>query len=67
MGIFTTGRRVQPRRFSYEPRYYKPEKDENLKRRMRIHSAARSKRRSSSMIQLAVILVIVVYLYTVLT
>ena len=29
------GRRVRPRKFSYEPRFYDPTKDDRLKRRMR--------------------------------
>lgn len=60
------GRRAQPRRFAYEPRYYNPEKDESLKRRMRIKSAARSKRRGSSFIYLVALLVMAIYVYNLL-
>lgn len=66
MGIFMPGRRATPRRFSYEPRYYNPDKDDNLKRRMRIQSASRSKRRNPSIIYMITLLVVAFYLYTVL-
>lgn len=66
MGLFTPGRRSQPRRFSYEPRYYNPDHDDSIKRRMRIQSAARSKRRSSGFLQLVILLVLAVYFYNLL-
>ena len=66
MGIFTPGRRAQPRRFSYEPRYYKPEKDESIKRRMRVKSASRSNRRKPNVIRIAILLVFALYIYYVL-
>lgn len=44
MGLFTPSKRARHRRFSYEPRFYNPEKEERLKRRMRIKSKV--KRRS---------------------
>ena len=66
MGLFTPGRRAQPRRFNYEPRYYNPEKDESLKRRMRIKSAAHSKRRGSNYIFLIALLVMAIYVYNLL-
>ena len=43
MGLFTPGRRAKHRKFSYEPRFYNPEKEEKLKRRMRIQSKVRRK------------------------
>ena len=66
MGLFMPGRRAQPRRFTYEPRYYNPDKDDSIKRRMRIQSAARSKRRSSNVIYLVTLLVLALYLYNLL-
>lgn len=36
----------KPRYFSYEPRYYDPKREENIKNRMRIKSHSRAKRRS---------------------
>lgn len=66
MGLLSFGRRAQPRRFAYQPRYYDPSRDDNLKRRMHIQSAARSKRKSPGIIRLALILAMALYLYIVL-
>lgn len=46
MSIFLPRARAKHRRFSYEPRYYDPKKDEDLRRRMRIKSLSRRKRRN---------------------
>ena len=56
MSIFPPGSRAKHRRFSYEPRFYDPKKDEDLKRRMRIKSLSRRKRRSPAGIILFVLL-----------
>lgn len=50
------GSRSKHRRFSYEPRFYDPKKDEDLRRRMRIKSLSRRKRRNPAGILLFVIL-----------
>ena len=63
MGIFIPSRRSKPRRFSYEPRYYDPTKDESLKRRMRIHSRARRRRSPLGLIYFAVLLFFAIYIY----
>lgn len=63
MGLFMPGRRAQPRRFDYEPRYYNPHKDESIKRRMRIQGHARARRRTSSFITLVVLLAMALYIY----
>jgi hypothetical protein len=47
MGIFRPGSRKKNKSFSYEPRFYDPDKDDDLKRRMR--SKRRSSRRRSPM------------------
>lgn len=63
MGIFIKTPR-QPRRFSYEPRYYDPKRDEDLKNRMRIKSLSRAKRRSPlGIIMFLLLLMITIYLY----
>lgn len=67
MGLFVPGRRAQPRRFSYEPRYYNPEKDESIKRRMRIHGRARQRRRTGGLIYLVALLAFAIYLYNLLS
>ena len=64
MGIFTPGARAKHRRFSYEPRYYDPKKDEDLRRRMRIKSLSRRKRRNPAGILLfAILLAMAVFIY----
>ena len=56
MGVFMPGSRAKNRRFSYEPRFYDPRKDQDLKRRMRIKSLSRRKRRNPAGILLFIIL-----------
>ncbi|MDX1420143.1 MAG: hypothetical protein R3181_09260 [Rubricoccaceae bacterium] len=57
-------RRAQPRRFSYEPRFYDPKKDERLKRRMRVErNRARPKTKQPHFIAVGLGLVAALYLY----
>lgn len=64
MGIFSTRRRSKPRRFDYEPRYYNPERDEGIKRRMRVKGRSRHKRRSKlDMLYLLILLLFAVFIY----
>ncbi|BBM69161.1 hypothetical protein [Rhodothermus marinus] len=64
MGIFLPGRKVTPRRFSYEPRYYNPEREERLRRRLRIERRALSKRRNPfSLIYFIILLLMALYVY----
>lgn len=44
MSFFLPGKRPQPRRFAYEPRFYDPSKDTAL--RNRVHFSRRSERRA---------------------
>ena len=63
MGLFTPGKRAKHRKFSYEPRYYNPEKEERLKRRMRIKSKVRRGRPAGLVVFLALgMLAIWIYL-----
>lgn len=65
MGMFVPGRRSRPRRFEYEPRYYNPKKDENLRRRLRVQSKTRSGRRSpTGVIYFVILLAMAIYIYT---
>jgi hypothetical protein len=64
MALFMPGRRKAPRKFSYEPRYYNPKKEEDLKRRMRIQSRVRKRRNPASLIVLVVILIFALYVYS---
>lgn len=64
MGIFLPGRKVTPRRFAYEPRYYNPEREERLRRRLHIERRALSKRRNPlSLIYLIILLLMALYVY----
>ena len=63
MGLFTPGPRVRNRQFNYEPRFYDPQKDENIRRRMRIQSKVhRTSRRPISVLVLIVLLSMAVWL-----
>jgi hypothetical protein len=64
MGIFVPSKRTQNRRFSYEPRYYDPFKDESVKRRMRVRSRARKSRGPAVAVYLALLLILALYIYT---
>ena len=63
MGLFIQNRRAKPRRFSYEPRFYDPKKDENLKRRMRIGSRARRRRSPLGLLYFVGLLLFALYIY----
>jgi len=69
MGIFVpTTKRVKNRRFSYEPRFYNPEKEESLKRRMRIKTLSKTRRRNpTGLIFFALLLAMAIYAYIQLT
>lgn len=56
------GRRKKPKKFSYEPRYYDPEEDERLKRRMRMKKGSR-RGKTPHFLWLAGLLALGVYLY----
>ena len=57
-------RRVQPRRFQYDPRFYNPEKDDRLKRRMRVErTRARPKTKQPQFIAVGLALLLALYLY----
>lgn len=64
MGLFAPGKGSRHRRYSYEPRYYNPEKEERLKRRMRIESKARRRKSPAGLIYFAMLLAFAVYVYT---
>jgi len=64
MGLLGPNRGSGHRRYSYEPRYYNPEKEERLKRRMRIESKARRRKSPAGLIYFAIILGLAVYVYT---
>lgn len=64
MSIFLPRARAKHRRFSYEPRYYDPKKDEDLRRRIRVKSLSRRKRRNPAGLVIFVILfALAVFIY----
>ncbi len=64
MGLLVP-KRSKPKRFSYEPRYYDPTKEDNLRKRMRIQRKALSKRRGrfTGLLYLAGLLLFAFYIY----
>ena len=59
------GKKKKPRKFDYEPRFYDPSKEEDIKRRMRI--GRRSRRRNpTSLLYLLGLLIFTLYIYSVL-
>lgn len=67
MGIFVRKPR-KPRNFKYEPRYYDPSKDDNLRRRMRVKRMSRSKRRNkfTNLLYFGGLLLFALYIYNLL-
>ena len=63
MGIFIQSRKSRPRRFDYEPRYYNPERDNKVKKRMRIQSRVRRRRSPAGIIYFALLLAMAVWIY----
>ncbi len=64
MSIFLPRARAKHRRFSYEPRYYDPKKDEDLRRRIRVKSLSRRKRRNpAGIIIFAILFALALFIY----
>lgn len=68
MGLFTPGSRRKPRAFDYEPRFYKPDEDEEVQRREKIQQRMRIKSKTrrgkaTSLLYLAALLAFTIYLY----
>ncbi len=64
MGIFVPGKRRQNKRFSYEPRYYDPRKEQSIRRRMRIRSRAHKRRSPAGAVYFAILLILALYIYS---
>ncbi|MEM1270428.1 MAG: hypothetical protein AAF752_15435 [Bacteroidota bacterium] len=59
-------RKIRNRKFHYEPRFYDPKREEDLKNRMRIKRTSYSKRRSTRLtvfISMGILLLIAFYIY----
>jgi hypothetical protein len=52
MGLFTPSKSRKPKRFDYEPRFYNPDKEEDLKRRMRVKRRKNRQRSPLSLLYL---------------
>ena len=63
MDLFSPGKRVRPRRFSYEPRFYAPEKDERLKRQIRISRSSPRKRAPTRLLFFIILLALILFVY----
>ena len=62
--MFFPRRHRENRRFSYEPRYYNPTHDENIKQRLRIKSSTYSGRQSPKrLLIILALLIMAVYLF----
>ena len=62
--MFFPRRRAEIKRFSYEPRYYDPTHEENLKQRLRIKSSAYTRRQSPARLLLILaLLVMALYIF----
>lgn len=62
MGLFMPNKRATYRKFSYEPRFWDPAKEEKIKRRIRLGRSTERKR-PKGVIYFTVLLIIVLYLY----
>lgn len=56
MGLFIPSKRATHRKFSYEPRFYDPEKEEKLKRRIRIKSKTQRRHPAKSVFWMALVM-----------
>ncbi len=62
MGLFMPRSR-RPRKFDYEPRFYDPEKEDKLRRRMHVRRGAASKRRNpTKLLYFAALLFMVMFI-----
>lgn len=64
MGLFSPSKRAKHKSFSYEPRFYDPKKDEDMRRRLRVKRTSRHRRRDkSSLLYLLLLLGFAAYIY----
>ena len=63
MGLFIQGKNKGNRRFSYEPRFYDPEKEERLRRRIRVKRVTGRRRDPLGLIIFGVLAGMVLYIY----
>lgn len=63
MGLFLPNKKARINKFSYEPRYYNPEKEERLKRRMRFKGRSRKRRSATGILYFGMLFAMVLYIY----
>ena len=63
MGLFRPGKNSRHRKFSYEPRYYNPDKEERLKRRMRFQSRTSRRRSPAGLLYFGMLFAMALYIY----
>ena len=63
MGLFVPSKKVGNRHFSYEPRFYNPDKEDQLRRRMRIMSKVRRRRNPLGLVIFSILFNMVLYIY----
>ena len=63
MGLFNQGKTANNRRFSYEPRFYNPERDDRIKRKIRVKRLVRKRRDPLGLIIFGILFAMVVYIY----
>lgn len=62
MALFSHRRR-KPKKFGYEPRFYNPDKDDKIKRRMRVKRKKSRRRSPISLLYLLGLLALAIFIY----
>jgi len=63
MSLFRPSKRKKPNKFGYEPRFYNPDKDEDIKRRMRVKRRRKRRRSPMSLLYFLGLLLFALYIY----
>lgn len=63
MALFMPTRRAQHKRFDYEPRYYNPKREQDIKHRMQVQRRSRSRKNPAGLIYAAILLIGAIYVY----
>ncbi len=64
MGLFIPNKRATHRRFDYEPRFYDPKREQDIKHRMRVGGKARRRPGPAKAVYIAVLLLLALFIYT---
>lgn len=63
MGLFLPNKKARIKKFTYEPRYYNPEKEERLKRRMRFKGRSRRRRSPVGILYFGMLFAMILWIY----